>query len=63
MHCYLAKLVADINFHYAKTPLAFTWLLGISLNHQEPQNMTELSIAVVIEGGYCLFYCNIFILI
>jgi hypothetical protein len=36
-------------------------LLGKAVNCQGHRNMTELSMVVVMEGGYCLFYCNIFI--
>jgi hypothetical protein len=35
-------------------------LLGTAVNCQGHRNVTELSMAVVIEGGYCLVYCNIF---
>ena len=33
---------------------------GTNLNHQELRNMTQFSTAFVMEGVYCLFYCNIF---
>jgi hypothetical protein len=33
--------------------------LGTTVNYQGHRNMTELSVAVVMEG-YLLFYCNAF---
>jgi hypothetical protein len=35
-------------------------LLGTAVNCQGHRNVTELSMAVVMEGVYCLFYFNIF---
>jgi hypothetical protein len=32
-------------------------------NNQEPRNMNQISMALVMEGGYCLLYLIFFILI